>query len=80
MQSPHAVWHHLERDCRNPCEAVLRPVFTHHHQSGLIGYDFSRKARPIAVPDAPAHILHEVDPMKGVRDVIAEAKVFANIG
>jgi hypothetical protein len=30
--------------------------------------------------DAPAHVLREGDPLKGARDVIAVAKVFANIG
>ncbi|MHA6694658.1 hypothetical protein [Homoserinimonas sp. A520] len=30
--------------------------------------------------DAPAHVLHGVDPLKGARDVIAAAKAFANIG
>ena len=35
---------------------------------------------PALNDDAPASVLHEVDPLKGARDVIAVAKAFAYIG
>ncbi|NGN83487.1 hypothetical protein G6N77_08450 [Arthrobacter silviterrae] len=35
---------------------------------------------PALNDDAPAHVLREVDPMKGARDLIAAAKAFAYIG
>lgn len=35
---------------------------------------------PALNDDVPAHVLREVDPMNGARDVIAVAKAFAYIG
>ncbi|PYI69796.1 hypothetical protein CVV68_01430 [Arthrobacter livingstonensis] len=35
---------------------------------------------PALNDDAPAHVLREVEPMKGARDVIVAAKAFAYVG